>query len=229
MLLSRGPSTQVARPHRQHVIDAVDADQRFHLGADRRVRILRIGVGEQFRIAAERGERREMAAGGRAKQADALGIDAEFAGLAAHELHAGEHVVHRLRKCLLVRLRQPIADGEQRDAARGEMRSPILERVARAADPGAAMHGDDRRRSFRAALGQIEIARKLDAVMGGVGHALADIDSPVRHLRSSWSRRAKKSSSSRLASSARSMFGQWPHLSSTCSSAFLNFAASSLA
>ncbi len=78
----------------------------------------------------------------------------EFAGLAAYELHAGEHVLHRLRKRLLVRLRQPVADGEQRDAARGEIRPPILERAARAADPGAAMHGDDRGRRFRASLGR---------------------------------------------------------------------------
>ncbi len=110
-----------------------------------------------------------MAAGRGAEQPDALRIDAELAGLAAHELHAGKHVLHGLRECLALG-GQPIADGEHRIAARRQIRPPKLERGAHALDPAAAMHGDQRRRRFRA-LRQVEVALQLDAVVVGVGDA----------------------------------------------------------
>src|SRR6185312_10477092 len=169
-----------------------------------------------------------MPAGRCAEKPDALRIDAEFSRLAAHELHGGHHVLYGLRKHFALG-DQPIADGEQRNAARGEIWPPVLEGAARAHDPGAAVHGDERRCCLGAG-GQIEIADQLDAVVLRVGDSGFGLDRSVRHFsEASLSCRAKKSSSSRLASSARSMLGQWPQLSSTCNSALRNFAASSLA
>src|SRR6202451_11033 len=115
-----------------------------------------------------------MAAGRGAEKADALRIDAELAGLAAHELHAGEHVLHGLREGLALG-RQPIADGEHRIAACRQIRPPKLERGAHALDPAAAVHGHQRRRCF-CALRQIEVALQLDAVVVGIGDAKMGCD-----------------------------------------------------
>ena len=107
-------------------------------------------------------------------------VDTEFASLAAHELHAGKHVLHRLREHLSFG-RQPVADGEHRNAARGKIRPPVLERGARALDPAAAMHGDQRRCCFRA-FRQKKIAHELDAVMIGVSDAGVGDDTVVGHF-----------------------------------------------
>src|ERR1700761_6309465 len=163
-----------------------------------------------------------------AKKSDALRIDAELARLAAHEWHCRHPILQGLRKHLGLG-REPVADGEQRGAARCQIRSPILEGAARALKPGAAMHGNQRRRGFDA-FRQIKVANQLNAVVVGIGDAVFDLDRIIRHVaETSLSCRAKKSMSSRLASSARSMLGQWPQSSSTCSSALRNFGASSLA
>jgi hypothetical protein len=76
-----------------------------------------------------------------AEQTDARRVDAKSTGLAADELHAGEHIVHRFGKCLGFR-GEPVGDGEERNAASGEIGSPILKGTAHAANPAAAMHGD---------------------------------------------------------------------------------------
>ena len=99
-----------------------------------------------------------MRAGRGAEQADALGIDLELAGVAAHELHRRQHVVDRLRKRLLALLRQPVADREQHVAALGEPGSPVLEGAAHTRLPAAAVHRDQRRER-PGARRQIEIAR----------------------------------------------------------------------
>ena len=169
----------IGGPHRRHVVDAVNADQRFHSGIDGREGVPRIAVGEFAGRPAERRERGKMRSRGCADEADARRIDAELAGFAAGKLHAGEHVVHGLRIGLALG-RQPIADGKQRDAARGEIRAPILKRGAHALHPAAAVHGDQRRRRLRASR-QIEVAQKLDAVMIGVGDAVMDSDAVVGH------------------------------------------------
>ena len=67
------------------------------------------------------------------------------------------------------------------------MRTPILKGAARAGDPTAAMHGDQRRRSFGrfrqifGGLRQIKVADKLDAIMIGIGDAVFDRNA-VRHF-----------------------------------------------
>ena len=121
------------------------------------------------------------AAGRRAEQADALGIDLELARAAAHELHGRQHVLHGLRKRLLSLFRQPVADREQDVAALGEIRAPILEGAARAGLPATAVHGDQRRKR-PAPFGQIEIAGQRHAVMGRVSEAGAKIDSVGCHF-----------------------------------------------
>src|SRR5439155_3353265 len=119
--------------------------------------IARIGILEL--VCPERRERGEMRAGGRAEEADARGIELELARAAAHELHRRANVGDRLRKHFLALLRQPIADREQRIAARREIRSPILEGAASARLPSSAMRGNERGKRPGAG-GQIKVARE---------------------------------------------------------------------
>ena len=116
-----------------------------------------------------------MRAGGRAEEADARGIELELARAAAHELHRRANVGDRLRKHFLALLRQPIADREQRIAARREIRSPILEGAASARLPSSAMRGNERGKRPGAG-GQIKVARERNAVVGGVGEAATGFD-----------------------------------------------------
>jgi hypothetical protein len=94
-------------------------------------------------------------------------------------LYAGKHVLHCFGESLGF-ARESIGDGKYSDAARGEMRTPILKGAARAGDPAAAMHGDQRRRSF-GRFRQIKVADKLDAIMIGIGDAVFDRNA-VRHF-----------------------------------------------
>jgi hypothetical protein len=132
------------------------------------VLILRIAVAEAR--ARQRRQRPEIAAGGMAEHADAVGRDVEVLGIAAHELDAGQHVLHRMRKRLLSRRGEPVADREQRDAPRREILAPVLELAAHALHPAAAMHADQCRERPRP-LRQVQVARKRNAVMRRVGHA----------------------------------------------------------
>lgn len=144
----------VGVPHGGGIIDAIDADQRFYARLDRGEWVLRIAAGEC--LAAERGKRSEVGACGSAEQSDARGIDAKGARLAGHELHAGQQILNGLRKGAGLG-REPIGNGEHRDAARGKIRAPILKCAAHARDPAAAVNRDQRRRRF-CAFRQIKIA-----------------------------------------------------------------------
>src|SRR2546429_147629 len=84
-------------------------------------------------------------------------------------------VGNRLRNHFLALLRQPIADREQRIAARREIRSPILEGAASARLPSSAMRGNERGKRPGAG-GQIKVARERNAVVGGVGEAATGFD-----------------------------------------------------
>jgi len=84
---------------------------------------VRIGA-EKF-LAGKGRQRRKVRAGRSAEKADACRIDAKGARFAADELHAGEHVLHRFGKGLGFG-REPIGNGKDRDAARGEIGAPIL-------------------------------------------------------------------------------------------------------
>ena len=87
-------------PHLDDVVDAVDAGEHLHLGAVLGVRVLRIAVGEF--LAAERRQRAEIAAGRMRRTAPMrCGSMLNSPGVAAHELDAGEHVLHRVRERLL--------------------------------------------------------------------------------------------------------------------------------
>jgi len=55
---------------------------------------------EHNAFASECRQAREVRAGGGAEQRDPIGIDLERACVAAHELHASKHVLHRLRNIL---------------------------------------------------------------------------------------------------------------------------------
>ena len=101
MLFSLRALDVVLAPHLGEVIDAIDAGEHFHLGAHLGVRVLRIAVGERRVPAGERGKRAEIAAGGMAEHADAVRRDVEVLGIAANELDARQHVLHRMRKRLL--------------------------------------------------------------------------------------------------------------------------------
>ena len=110
-----------------------------------------------------------MRARRRAEKADARRVDAEATGLAAQELHAGEHVLHGFGKGLGLG-GEPIGDGEHGDAAGRQIGPPMLEGAARALHPAAAMHGDQSRSGLRI-VRQIEVALQLDAVMISIGDA----------------------------------------------------------
>ena len=93
------PGDLVVLPLRQHVVDAVEADHRLHVDADRgSVRIVPILGREQRLVAGQRHQRHQMRAGGIAHQADAIRIDAEPGGLGAHELDRRLDVIDRARK-----------------------------------------------------------------------------------------------------------------------------------
>jgi hypothetical protein len=106
------------------------------------VGVLRIAVREQRDPPAERRERAEIAAGGMAEHADPVGRDVEVLGVAAHKLNGGQHVMHRVREGFLLGRGKAVADREQRDAARGQIFTPVLELAPRALDPAAAVHAN---------------------------------------------------------------------------------------
>src|SRR5262245_56346818 len=121
-----------------------------------------------------------MRASGIAPQRDPARIEPEILGTAARELHRGADVMHHPRIGLLAGLGQPVADRKAGIAARSEIRPPILERVARAAPPVAAMDiNDDRERPGRRR--QIEIALELDAIVGGIGQVVMELARWLRH------------------------------------------------
>jgi hypothetical protein len=122
-------------------------------------------------------------AGRSADDPDPCRIDAKTACLAADELHAGEHVLHRFGKGLGFG-REPIGNGKDRDAARGEIGPPILKRAAHAGDPAAAMDRDQSRRRL-GVFRQVEVAKKFDAIVIGIGDAVVDRNA-VRHFLISW-------------------------------------------
>src|SRR5262245_37804610 len=132
-------------PLRKQIIDAVAPDQHFRARALRSMRIAWIAVREQRAVAGERHQRRKMRARGIAPEREARRIEPEVLGAAAHELHRRADVMHHPRIGLLAGLGQPVADRKAGIAAGGEIRSPILVRVARAAPPVAAMHVDEDR------------------------------------------------------------------------------------
>jgi hypothetical protein len=95
--------------------------------------------------------------------------------LARTELHGGEHVMHRLRKCLLPLFRKPVADREQRISACGEPGTPELKRAARTPLPATAMHRNERWK-FPRARRQVEVAEERHAVMARIGDTGAGLD-----------------------------------------------------
>src|SRR5262249_57893212 len=107
---------------------------------------------------------------GGAKRADARGVALELAGATARDLHRRAQVGDRLRKHFLAFFCEAVADGEQRVAARGEIRPPVLEGAAPTRLPSAAMRGNERGKGSRPD-GQIKVAGERHAVMGGVGEA----------------------------------------------------------
>ena len=153
MLFSRGLCVLIALPHLDDVVDTVDADEGFHLRADVSMGIAGVTSFEDRAFASERCQAGQVRAGGGAEQRDPIGIDLERACVAAHELHASKHVLHRLREHLVPLLRQPVADGEQGIAALGEVRAPVLEGAAHARLPAAAMDANQRRETGRAPRG----------------------------------------------------------------------------
>src|SRR5262245_60288419 len=106
-----------------------------------------------------------MRAGRVANESDALRIDPELAGLAAHELDCCFGVVDRARIGLHAWLHQAVLDGEHGNAVAGEVRSPVRVDLAVADLPAAAMNRDQHRRLGHA-LWRIEIADQFDAFSG---------------------------------------------------------------
>src|SRR5580693_10040330 len=121
-----------------------------------------------------------MRARGRAHDPDALRIDAELAGLAAHELHAGQNVVYGLRISLALR-GQAVADRKYSHATRRQIRAPVLKCGAHALHPSAAVHGNECWDFLRAGW-QIEVAQKLYAVVRGVGDSGLGVDTLLSHF-----------------------------------------------
>src|SRR5215469_11548051 len=99
------------------------------------------------------------------------------------KLHAGKHILNGFGEGLVLG-REPIGDGKNRSAARGEIGAPILEGASHTGDPAAAVNRDQSRRRF-GGLRQIEVAGELDAVMIGVGDAVVDRNA-VTHFLVSW-------------------------------------------
>jgi hypothetical protein len=69
-----------------------------------------------------------MRAGRGPHQGNALWIEIERRGFAAHELHRRTDVVDRLRIGFSAFAGEPVADRVERIAARREIRAPILKR-----------------------------------------------------------------------------------------------------
>src|SRR3954466_4448007 len=90
-------------------------------------------------------------------------IEPKLPCLAAHELYRGANVIHHLRISLLARLGEPIADREPGISALGQVRAPVVERVARAAPPVAAVNIHDDRKRARSGR-EIEVALQGNAV-----------------------------------------------------------------
>src|SRR5262249_40293904 len=125
-------------------------------------------------VGGEAQQRHQMAARGIAHEPDPVRVDAEVGGLGAHELDRRLRVIDRLRIGPL--FRQPVLDGEGRDAVPGEIGPPILEGGRAAAAPAAAVDGDHDR-GLGEALGRIEVAGELhpvvlDVLDGGPGDDL---------------------------------------------------------
>src|SRR4051812_30002539 len=117
-------------PLRQQLVDAIDADQHLHFGADLGMRIVRITAGEQRVVACQRYHGSKMRAGRVAPQRNPRWIEAKLLGLAAHELHRSANVIDNLWISLLARLGERIADREPGISALGQVWSPIVEGVA---------------------------------------------------------------------------------------------------
>ena len=168
-------------PLRQEIVDAVGPDQELHAAALFGMRVARIAAREQRAIAGERHQRGQMGAGGISPQRDPAGIEPEILGAPANELHRRANVVHHARIGLLAGLGQPVADRKAGISARREIRAPVLERVARAAPPIAAVNvNDDRERA--SADRQVEVAFELDAVVSSVGQVVMNFTGLVGHI-----------------------------------------------
>ena len=122
-----------------------------------------------------------MRTGRIANQADTLRIDIEFAGLGAHELDGGLGIVNGGGVNTL--FGQPVFDREKRVAIASEKRAPVIVKVAAADLPPATVYRDQDRR-FAAALGQIEVADELDAIVLAKQKARAVYDLVFRRRRS---------------------------------------------
>ena len=165
------PRDLVVVPLRQHVVDAVKADHRFHIGFYGGIRIAAI-LGRKL-IGRDRHQSRQVRTGGISHQADALRIEAQFARLGAHELNGGFDVIGAGR--IGTRLAEPIVDREQRVAVSRQERPPIFVAGAAAPLPAAAVNRHDHR-SLVQPLRQIEVAGQAGAVALGEGDIRSGYD-----------------------------------------------------
>src|SRR5205823_8569021 len=89
------PRDLVVLPLRQHIVDAVKADDCLDLGRDLGMAAAEMLAREQRLVAREGHEGGEVRARGIADQPYPFGIEAELGGLSAHELHRRLGVVYR--------------------------------------------------------------------------------------------------------------------------------------
>ncbi len=161
---------QVVRPLPEHVVDPVEPNHRLHVRRHRRMRIVAIVARKLRLVAGKRHQRHQMRASGIPDEANPVGIDAELGRLGPHELDAGFDVVDGARIGLLLRLRQPVADREQRDAVLRQVGPPILVEAARPDLPASAVHRDQNRGLVQA-LRPIEVPAERDPVVLDIGDA----------------------------------------------------------
>jgi hypothetical protein len=68
-------------------------------------------------VSGQRDQRRQVRASRIAHQADALRVDIELGGIAAHVLHRRADILHRVRPALLSWRSEPVGDAKDGNAA----------------------------------------------------------------------------------------------------------------
>jgi hypothetical protein len=159
-MLHPGPGRRSKCGHRIHAIES-GRSVRVQ-DASHRARLIRMVAALERPARRERGYSRQMPTGGRAPQADAIGINPLCTRIRLQPSDRGPHVLHvgrnRHRGC------QAILDRRHRESVPGEIAFEVGAGGWRTTRPASSMEEhDDRNRPRTGAGGQIEVEQEIDA------------------------------------------------------------------